>query len=90
MSLYAYDVNGYLGDVASISGWADFVDWGLLKGGEVTRLTSKGFSEKPAQLEEQLRGLYATNPEVESVRVGLLSLAGRAEGVLIISEGEEG
>jgi len=90
MSLYVYDLNGYLGDAASISGWASFVEWGLLKGGEVTRLTSKGISDKPAQLVEQLRALYSPDPGVESIRVGLLSLAGKAEDCVIISEGEEG
>jgi len=51
---------------------------------------SKGVSYKPEQLAEQLRGMYSPDPGVESIRTGLLSLAGKAEGAVIISEGEEG
>lgn len=88
MSFYAYDVSGYVGDVASVVGWADFCDWAEGAGGEVSSLTNDGVSNDPAALAQQLGGMSAPDPDVEAVRVGLLGLAQKAKELLIVSEGE--
>ena len=88
MSFYAYDANGYLGDVASIGGWTAFGEWAMPKGGEVLRLIRQGTSTDLARLSDQLSDLYSPDSDVESVRVELLGLVRKAEELLIITEGE--
>ena len=88
MTFAAYDAEGYLGDVASIGGWTAFAKWAAQQGDELARLARQGSSTDPTRLAVQLNSLQAPDPDVDSVRVGLLALANKADEILIISEGE--
>lgn len=88
MTFSAYDSNGYLGDVASIGGWTAFAKWAGDRSGALTSLVRTGASENLSRLIAEMGVLYAPDPDVESVRKGLLALAQKAQEILIVSEGE--
>ena len=90
MSLYAYDENGFIGDAASLNGWDAFFGWVTqFKKTECNQLVIEGFSDNPKTLSSELAMLKAVDPDIESVRKNIEQLAGKAVGVLIISEGFE-
>jgi len=90
MSLYAYDENGFIGDAASLNGWDAFFGWVTqFKKTECNQLIIEGYTDNPKVLASELAMLKAIDPDVESVRKNLEELAGKAEGVLIISDGVE-
>ena len=86
MSYYAADANGYVGDVASNGGWADFTAWARKqKDATLTQLADEGYADAPALL-TALAAHKATGT-VEQTRLGLITLARKADEVLIISDG---
>jgi hypothetical protein len=86
MSYYGADVNGYLGDAASNGGWADFTKWARAQGDPaLTKLADEGWAEAPA-LMAALAGHRATGT-VDLTRLGLLTLARKAEDILLVSDG---
>jgi hypothetical protein len=88
MSYYAYDVNGYLGDAASIGGWDDFRQWAQGQGGEMANLCRDGVSDDPSALAAELKAGAAPNDSADSVRANLATLAAKATEVFIIGDGE--
>ena len=90
MSWYGYDENGFVGDVASIGGWNDFCAWARDKGGQLATLANDGVSTDLAMLASELeKAAPAPRGDIESVRLNVVRLAGKAQGLLIISDGEE-
>ncbi len=88
MSFYAYDVNGYVGDVASVGGLRQFASWARSLGGAAEKFVDEGYTHDPAALQKQLSTAKATGDD-ETVRENLAKLAGKAEECLILSDGEE-
>jgi hypothetical protein len=92
MSYYAYDANGYLGDVASVAGWAAFAPWAQAQGKQLAVLANGGHVIGEAALDalgQQLADLKGEGSSNESIRINLLALSRTATDVLIISDGEE-
>jgi hypothetical protein len=87
VSYCAYDANGYLGDLASNGGWATFVKWAQLQSGPVRALVEEGITDSPAELAAALTDGPAPPSDVEEVWVGLKEFAGRADEVLIVTDG---
>ena len=86
MSYYAADANGYVGDVASNGGWADFTKWARTQNDPtLTKLADEGWAEAPALL-TALAAHKATGT-VDSTRLGLITLARKAEDILLVSDG---
>ena len=87
MSYVARDVRGYLGDLASIGGWATFARWarGRRKRPALAALLREGWAPAAA-LVADLEAGPATG-DAESTRRNLLALARRAEEILILSDG---
>lgn len=88
MSLIAADVNGYLGDVATIEGWRQFREWAEQQDGELAALARRGFCDHPDLLVEQLKAVRRTpSASVASTCAEVLSLALTAEETFIVSDG---
>jgi hypothetical protein len=87
MSYIARDVNGYLGDVASLGGWATFVQWArtqpkLLM---LAVLLRDGWAPAAGLVADLSAGVAPG--DADSTRKELLALAQRAEDVLIVTDG---
>lgn len=88
MSYYAYDSNGYVGDVGSNTGWKSLCDYLMDNGNPASKsLCRDGWSDGidfrdiPEPEDKVLLGLYSNLKEIAS----------RCEEVLIVSQGfEEG
>lgn len=90
MSYIAYDANGYLGEVASITGWSDFIAWGELQGGEIAKLSHDGISSKPTALAKEIANRMPLGDDsAEEVRAALETLTAKAQGFIAISDGVE-
>ena len=87
MSYCGYDANGYLGSLASTGGWAAFVKWAERQKGPVRTFVEEGFTEDLAGLAKALTLGSLALGDVEVVRVGVLTFAGRADEVLIVWDG---
>jgi hypothetical protein len=90
MTLYAYDVDGYVGDVASVGGWADIVRVMLRSGDPVLiALANEGCTQKLEELISSLQrwGKDRPTPQVDAVRLNLIKLARKCKLILIISDG---
>lgn len=88
MSYIALDVNVYLGDVASLGGWAEFANWArTLAAGRpaLEALLDNGWAEAPGLIAD-LEAVTATG-DAESTRLVLLALARKADEILIITDG---
>lgn len=86
MSYYAADANGYVGDVASNGGWADFTAWARKQNdATLTKLADEGWADA-ADLLTALAGHTATGT-VETTRISMLTLARKAEDILLVSDG---
>jgi len=88
MSYYAFDANGYVGDVASINGWNEFAAWAIAQGGELEKFAREGQSQNLKALAAQLERSKATG-DVESTRTGIAALIDKASEILIVNEGDE-
>jgi len=87
MGYYAYDANGYLGDLASNGGWATFVRWAARQSGPVRALVEKGFTDSLAELAAALTNGPTPPSDAEEVWVGLKDYASWADAVLIATDG---
>lgn len=87
MSYYGYDKKGYVGDVASIGGYSDFLGWASELGGEIGVLCSDGCSNHPKRLAKELESLRADDPSAESVRKNIAKLAAKSKGVFYVGDG---
>jgi hypothetical protein len=87
MGLYVADANGYMGDIASLGGWRNFSEWAPADG-PIAHFIRDGYAEEPEKLKAALEALKAERPGVESIRRELAAYAGRADAVLILSDGE--
>ena len=85
MSLQAYDVRGYLGDIGTAHGWATLAE-SLRRIGvpSVTEFVDQGYTEHPQKLALAL----GTVPDVEG-KANLRDLVLKAAGVFIVSDGVE-
>lgn len=88
MSYYAYDSNGYLGDVASGTGWQEFCEWAQNQSGPVATFVEHGSTDDPVALADALDELVVVgDADTEGIRKNLVTIAERANGVLIVSDG---
>ena len=93
MTLHAYDINGYVGDVGTNTGWDDLAS--ALRESHATDLRSFaqfGYTEDPRTFAQYLREVGERTtlpPEMRSSWDNLLGVAQRAEGILIVSNGVE-
>jgi len=89
MSYVARDVNGYLGDVASLGGWATFAEWAALQTGRpaLAALLEEGWADA-ALLLADLEAKAAPG-DAESTRAVLAVLARKAEDILLVTDGVE-
>lgn len=87
MSYYLADTAGYLEDFASIGGLKAFSLWAAGVGGTVKRFVREGFEDEPSVLAGALDSVVATGAN-EEMRVALRDAAMRAQGVLILSDGQ--
>lgn len=85
MSYFCADVNGYLGDVASINGLRVFRMWAQ-RHPVVTAFLDDGYTTDVAGLVSTLDNAVATG-DAESTRQELLAYARKADRVLIVSDG---
>lgn len=90
MSYYVADVNGYIDDVASNAGLADFRVWAYSVGGVLQTFMRDGHTTDIKALREALGSHESDDPSIERTRKGLLSCAREAEDVLILSDGANG
>jgi hypothetical protein len=88
VSWYAYDVNGYVADVASIGGWQAFRAWARAQGGALAAFIDKGSTRNLPELRAELKAYRAPDADVDSVRRSLLAATDKASQVLILSDGE--
>lgn len=89
MSYYAYDLSGYVGDLASIGGWEQFRSFAKELGGAAAQFADEGYTEDPEALAKQLDKAEASG-SVDSTRKLLVDYARSANECLIVSDGEEG
>ncbi len=92
MSYCLYDPVGtqYLGDLASIGGWADFKNWAMKQPvSAVSKFVLRGATSDPQALATALHAMRAEDPNVESVRQQLAFLADKAVNALVLSNGTE-
>ena len=89
MSYYAYDANGYVGDLASVSGWHKFAAWAREQGGQLARLADSGKATELDELADQAARARAGDASDDSIRANVAALARQADGVLIVSDGED-
>jgi hypothetical protein len=94
MSLYCYVDDHDLGQVATIQGWSDFIEWANQQGYyEMAHLSQHGYSTNLSMLAAELgQALEESKPkeDVESTARGLEEIANsypKAE-ILIISDGD--
>lgn len=91
MSYYLYDINGYLGDLATNTGLQDLSEFIEMKGNKATN----GLIELGSSLitDDLVNGLKALVPEEASIRAtlkSLIAMVNRAELVVIINNGIDG
>lgn len=88
MSYYAYDADGWLGDVASSKGWEDALRVLLRNTGAPLRMfADRGYTEDPKALAQALDGLAVNEEDIGLTLTNLAELARTADGVLIVSDG---
>ena len=87
MGFYVYDSAGYVGDLASIGGWATFrkaVEH--VRSGAVEALLEDGITDDPTGLAKQLAGIKLTGT-IEDTRKNLLTLTQRCKDCVIVTDG---
>ena len=86
MTYIASDSGGYVGDVASIGGWAEFAAWARVSrpGPQTMALLAFGYSLDPASLTRELVAVSASNADIDSVRENLIGMAEKADEILIL------
>lgn len=92
MTYILQDEESYLGDVASIHGWAEFVAWvdGQTQADAVLKaFVRDGYTEKPKALAVALASLSSSDPAVDETRKLLLDAGTKAAGSLILWDGIE-
>lgn len=90
MSYYLFDVNGYVGDLASIRGLRELREVLSEKGKEIDVFLDEGCSEKLLVLREELLSIdKPDNKDVASTLKNLLFLIKKCTDIAIISDGLE-
>lgn len=89
VSYYAYDVHGYVGDLASGPGWHKFVAWASAQGGQLAQLANSGKVTQLNTLAAEAARAHAGDASNDSIRANLIALARTADEVLIVSDGED-
>jgi hypothetical protein len=83
MTYYIYDMNGYVGDFASIQG---LVELEKEIGDKLPTLFDDGV-DNPQTVLKNLEGINSTNADIQSTIDLLKELAGKCKGTLIITDG---
>jgi hypothetical protein len=83
MTYYIYDMNGYVGDFASIQG---LVELEKEIGDKLPTLFDDGVDD-PQTVLKGLEGISSTNADIQSTIDLLRELAGKCKGTLIITDG---
>ena len=88
MSYQLYDVNGFVGDLASNGGYNDFVQWAKRQGpGRIKQFVTQGTAIGLEELAADLGRAKSDNSSADSVRQNLIKLLGKAEMVAIVNNG---
>ena len=87
MSYYVADAAGYLADIASIGGWQAFRAWSKTQEPAIRQFVERGMTEQPLALQIALQKAVSTR-EVQSIVNDLITQCGRAEEILILSDGQ--
>lgn len=87
MGLSAYDVENYLGDVGSNSGWSQFAKWAATQGGALEQVANDGWTEDIELLKLQLSKARLKDPSNESVRQALVDAAAKAKEIFLVTDG---
>lgn len=91
MTMYAFDSEGYIGDVATAKGWADLAELLRAKGNDLLQaFADDGHSVDPQALSETLSQLDGLPDDLSSITNQLVELARSAKDVLIVSDGVVG
>jgi hypothetical protein len=87
MSYYIYDVNGYVGDLASNKGLNDL--WTFLegKGKKIDILIKDGTVDVSDELIKELAKLSVTKPSVASTLDNLRTLVKKCQDIVIVTDG---
>jgi SPP1 gp7 family putative phage head morphogenesis protein len=88
VSYYVADSRGYIADLASGGGIAEFYDWALDHPGPIADLALTGSTSDPASLADALDE-EAASGAVEDTRAALADYARKATDILIISDGTQ-
>ena len=89
MGYYLYDVDGYVADGPSISGWEELVELVLMpQGGEATReFVQDGATERLKAFRSELRKMKAPTKHTATSLVALREAVGKAQEIVILSDG---
>lgn len=88
MGFYLYDVNGYVGDVASNQGLRLLMEFLDKFGNEELRsLSKKGYTDNPKEASEALTKLISEDGDIQATIDNLSMLLARSEEIGIISNG---
>jgi len=89
MTLLIYDVNGFVGDLATIHGYAAFVDWAEDHAGPlVKQFVNDGSILKSDAFLKELSELKAP-PDLMPVAMNILDNAEKCDTIVIVSMGIE-
>ena len=89
MSYQLYDVNGYVGDIATNKGMQDFEEWaGTLKNKDaVNSFLKKGMHIDPISLAEALDEVDPDDETVATTHENLMFLLKKCKEITIINDG---
>jgi hypothetical protein len=90
MGYNAYDMDDFLGQVASNGGWYSWAAWARGQGGALAELADKGCTEDIPALIEALTDKHPTDKGDRSVHAEILVAAKKAAGIFIVSDGLSG
>jgi len=84
MTLYIYDQNGYVGDLASQNGYNEMVSFIADK---VPQLFDDGYHDNPAEVVKALEGVSSSNQDINATIDNLRELAKKCKGSILITDG---
>lgn len=89
MSLEIYDINGFVADLGSASGYCDFADWAETKGPVLVKFIEDGtYDDLPELIKALTTAGKAPDEYVEETRQVVLAAAKKAKYFLTVSDGQ--
>ena len=90
MGFALFDDEGYVADVATSGGWAEFAEDGAGTGSELDSFINDGWSENLDTLRADLAKVETSSADTEDVLKGLKEAVDHAKGFVILSDGVGG